>query len=211
MLEDVSLFAGLDEEAVRNFEAIALRKRFPKNTIIFSKGDQSDSLYIVQTGRVKAVIHDEQGKEIVLSVFGPGEYFGEMAALDGVPRSATIVTKETTEMLTIHKNDFRQILTSNPDMIFNLLQVLLERLRRANQKIEGLAFTNVYGRVANLLMQFAEPAGDGWIVKEKLTHQEIANMIGSSREMVSRIMVELVDGGYLAIDKKRISILKKLA
>jgi CRP/FNR family cyclic AMP-dependent transcriptional regulator len=113
-------------------------------------------------------------------------------------------------MLIIHRDDFKNILSANPDMAFNLLKVLLERLRRANQKIEGLAFTNVYGRVVNLLMQFAEPYGKGWVVREKMTHQEIANMVGSSREMVSKIMGELVDAGYLSIEKRQIKIQKKL-
>ena len=210
MLEDVSLFSSLDEDAMRDFERVAIKKRFPKNAIIFSRGDESDSLYIVHSGKVKAVIHDEEGKEIVLSVIGAGEYFGEMAALDGVPRSATIVTREPTEMLIIHRNDFKNILSRNPDMAFNLLKVLLERLRRANEKIEGLAFTNVYGRVTNLLMQFAEPRGGKWVVEEKMTHQEIANMVGSSREMVSKIMSELMEAGSISVEKKQITINRKL-
>ena len=211
MLKDIPLFSCLDEEALRHVEGVALRKRFPKNTIVFSKGDESDSLYIVESGKVKAVIHDEEGREIVLSVFRAGEYFGEMSALDGVPRSATVMTKEATEMLIIHRDDFKHSLSSNPDMAFNLLTVLLERLRRANQKIESLAFTNVYGRVANLLTQLAEPSGREWVIKEKMTHQEIANMIGSSREMVSKIVGELVEAGYISIEKKQITIRKKLA
>ena len=211
MLEDLSLFSCVDRDAIGDFERVATRKRFPKNSIVFSKGDASDSLYIVSSGRVKAVIHDEQGKEIVLSVIGKGEYFGEMAALDGVPRSATIVTKEPTEMWIIHRDDFKKILSSNPDVVFNLLKVLIGRLRRANDKIESLAFTNVHGRVANLLMQFAKPRGEHWVIEEKMTHQEIANMVGSSREMVSRILKEFIDGGYISVEEKRIAIHKKLA
>jgi CRP/FNR family cyclic AMP-dependent transcriptional regulator len=210
MLEEVSLFSSLDEDAVREFERVAIRKKFQKNTIIFSKGDESDSLYMVYSGRVKAVIHDEEGREIVLSVFGPGEYFGEMAALDGVPRSATIVTKEPTEMMIVHREVFKRFLASNPDMVFNLLGVLLKRLRRANEKIESLAFSSVHGRVANLLMQFAESRGSKWEIDEKLTHQEIANMVGSSREMVSKILGELVEKGRISIEKKQITIHKKL-
>ena len=211
MLKDISLFSCLDDDAIRYFEKVALRKRFPKNRIVFSKGDESDSLYVVESGKVWAVIHDEEGKEIVLAVIGAGEYFGEMAALDGIPRSATIVTKETTEMLIIHRDDFKKCLSSSPDMAFNLLKVLLERLRRANQKIESLAFSNVHGRVANLLMQFAEPSGNEWVIPEKLTHQEIGYMVGSSREMVSKILGELVKAGYISIEKKQITIRKKLA
>ena len=211
MLEDVALFSCLGEDAVRHFERIAVRKRFPKNATVFSKGETSDSLYVVCAGKVKAVVHDEQGKEIVLSLIGPGEYFGEMAALDGVPRSASIVTREPTEILIIRRDDFKRLLSLNPDMVFNLLSVLLGRLRRANQKIEALAFTNVHGRVAHLLMQLAERSDEGWIVKDKMTHQEIADMVGASREMVSRIMGELVTAGYLSVERKQIRIWKKLA
>jgi CRP/FNR family cyclic AMP-dependent transcriptional regulator len=113
-------------------------------------------------------------------------------------------------MLILHRSDFKKILSANPDMAFNLLKVLLERLRRANEKIEGLAFTNVYGRVANLLMQFAEARGQKWVVEEKMTHQEIANMVGSSREMVSKIMSELMEAGSISIEKKQITVNRKL-
>ncbi len=186
------------------------RSGFQKNTVILSRGDTSDSLYIVCTGRVKVVIDNEVGKEIVLSVIGAGECFGEMTTLDGAPRSATIVTKEPTEILILHKNDFREILSSNPDMVFSLLLLLLNRLRRADEKIEGLAFWNVYGRIANLLMELAQPVGAEWVVREKMTHQEIADMVGSSRERVSKILKEISDAGYISINRKRITIHKRL-
>ena len=210
MLEDISLFSCLDDGALRNFEEVAVRKQFPKNAIIFSKGDESDSLYIVLDGKVKAVIHDEEGKEIVLAEIGAGEYFGEMAALDGVPRSATIVTKEPTAMLIIHRNDFKNVLSANPDMVFNLVTVLLERLRRADQMIESLALRDVHGRVASLLMQSAEPQGPEWVLEGRMTHQEIANRVGSSREMVSKILAELVEAGHISIEKRQITIHRKL-
>ena len=211
MLEDIPLFSCLDAEVVRDFEKVAARKRFPKNAIVFSRGDESDSLYIVRSGKVKAVIHDEEGREIVLAVIGEGEYFGEMGVLDGVPRSATIVTQEPTEMLVIRRNDFKKLLSANPDMALNLIAVVLQRLRRADQKIESLGLRYVHGRVANLLMQSAEPQGREWVVKEKMTHQEIANVVGSSREMVSKILAELVEAGSISIEKRQITIHRKLA
>ncbi len=211
MLRSIPLFSCLDEDALDKVGAMAVRKQLPKNTVIFSKGDASDSLYVVCSGRVKAVIHDEMGKEIVLSVIGTGECFGEMAALDGVPRSATIVTKEPTEILVLHRNDFKRILSANPDMVFSLLEVLLDRLRRADEKIEGLAFWSVYGRIANLLMEFAQPVGSKWVVRERMTHQEIADMVGSSRERVSKILKEISDAGYITLERKQITIHKKLA
>jgi CRP/FNR family cyclic AMP-dependent transcriptional regulator len=210
MLEDIPLFSCLDAEVVRDFEKVAARKRFPKDAIVFSRGDESDSLYIVRSGKVKAVIHDEEGREIVLAVIGEGEYFGEMGVLDGVPRSATIVTQEPTEMLVIRRNDFKKLLSANPDMALNLIAVVLQRLRRADQKIESLGLRYVHGRVANLLMQSAEPQGREWVVKGKMTHQEIANVVGSSREMVSKILAELVEAGSISIEKRQITIHRKL-
>ena len=210
MLKDIATFSCLDEKTVRCFGKVAVRKRFPKNTVLFSKGDKSDSLYIVCSGKVKAIIHDELGKEVVLSIIGPGEYFGEMAAIDGAPRSATIVTKEPTETLVIDRDDFGRILSSNPDMMFDLLKVLLERFRKADEKIESLVFTSVYHRVATFLMQSAEPKGQKWVIEEKLTHQEIADMVGSSRETVSRAIKELLDAGHISIETKQITINKKL-
>jgi len=210
MLKEISIFSCLDDETIRYFEKVAVRQKFPKNTVLFSKGDRSDSFYIVSSGRVKAIIHDEQGKEIVLSRIGAGEYFGEMAAIDGAPRSATIMTKEPTEVLVIRRDDFRKMLSSNPDMMFDLLKVLLERLRKADEKIESLAFSSVYHRVCNLLMQFAEPKGQKWVIKETLTHHEIADMVGSSRETVTRAVKELLEAGYISIETKHITINKKL-
>jgi len=209
MPKERSLSPQVDEDMIRCFEGVAVRKRFPRNTVIFSKGDESDSLYVVCRGKVKVLIDDEQGKEIVLSVMGPGEYFGEMAAIDGVPRSATVVTQGPAELLMVRRNDFRNILSTNPAMVFNLLKVLLERLRKADHKIETLAFMNVHGRVVDLLMRFAEPQGQKWFVKDKLTHQEIANMIGCSREMVSRVVKEMLNDGTLSMESNRIVIHRK--
>ena len=210
MPEEKPFFSRLDDTTIRFFEKTAVRKRYPKNSILLSKGDESDSLYIVCSGKAHVIARDEQGKEIVLSVIGPGEYFGEMAALDGGPRSATIVTKEPSEILVIRGNDFRDSLSSNPDLMFNLVRVLLMRLRMADEKIESLAFMNVCDRVSSFLMQAAEPQGDTWIVREALTHQEIADMVGSSRETVSRAIKELQKAGHISIEKKRITIHKEL-
>jgi len=133
-----------------------------------------------------------------------------MAAIDGAPRSATIVTKEPTEMLVIERDDFGKILSSNPDMMFDILKVLLERFRKADEKIESLVFTSVYHRVATLLMQSAEPKGEKWVIKERPNHQEIADMVGSSRETVSRAIKELLDAGHISIESKQITINSKL-
>lgn len=209
MLKNISLFSSLNEQELAAIENVAIKKTFPKNTILFSTGDSTDALYVICEGKVKVTIDDNEGKEIILSMLGKGEYFGEMALLDDEPRSASVTTKETTQLLIISKNDFMDIFSSNP-ITFNLLKDLVKRLREANKKIESLALLDVYGRVARILNQFAKPQEGKMVIQEKLTHQEIANMIGSSREMVSLILKELSNGEYITIDKKLITINKKL-
>ncbi len=210
MLEDIPLFSSFDSDALSALENVSTKKKLSKNAIVFSKGDDTDSLYVVASGKVKAIINDEEGKEIILSLHGPGEYFGEMSFIDQEPRSATVVTKEATQLLIIHRENFKKQIFSDPEIALNLLKILLKRLRKATDKIEGLAFMDVYGRIVNLFLQYAKPEGNIKIITEKLTHQEIANMIGSSREMVSKIIKELVDGGYISINKKQITLIKSL-
>jgi CRP/FNR family cyclic AMP-dependent transcriptional regulator len=210
MLRKIPLFSTLDDNGMNYLKDVAVKRSFPKNTILFSRGDESDALYLLYKGTVKAVINDETGKEIVLSTFGPGEYFGEISFLDGEARSATVVTREPVQVLIIYKNDFKKILFSNPDIVFRLLRELLKKLRRSTEQIESLALMDVYKRIANLLSQLAKPQDAKWVIEEKLTHQEISNRVGSSREMVSRIMKQLQTGGYISIDRKKIIIHKKL-
>jgi len=209
MLKDIPLFSGLSDEKIDALTKVARRKTFPKNTVLCSEGDLSDSLYIICTGKVKVTMNSEEGKEVILSMLGPGEYFGEMSLLDSEPRSATVITKESTELLIIAQRDFINLLSSDT-IAFNLLKGLLKRLREANRKIESLALLDVYGRIARLLNLLGKQHGEKLLIEEKLTHQEIASMIGSSREMVSIILKELSNGGYITIDKKHISINKKL-
>ncbi len=210
LIKNVPLFSCLDDHELEGLLKAAVRKTFPRHTVLLNAGDATDSLYVITEGKVKAVIIDEHGKEIILSISGPGEYFGEMAMIDGEPRSATIMTREQTELLIFYKADLRQVFAQNPDIVFNLLKGLTRRLRKANQQIESLALMDVYGRVATLLTESSKPQGSVMVIREALTHQEIANMVGSSREMVSRILNELIRGGFIQVDKKIISILKKL-
>ena len=210
LLKKISLFSSLDDESLNYLQRVAVKKNFAKNTILFSKGDQSDALYIICSGKAKAVIHDENGREIVIATFGAGEYFGEISFLDGEERSATVMTREPTEMLVINRNDFKDLLFSNPDAVLHLLKELLKKIRKATGQVENLAFMDVYRRISSLFDDLATPQDNEWLIEDKLTHQEIANMVGSSREMVSKILKQLQVGGYISIDKKRITIHKKL-
>ncbi len=210
MLKNIPFFSCLEDNEVTFLEKVALKKSFSKNTVVFSEGDESASFYIIKKGKVKAVAADENGKEITLNIHGPGEYFGEMSLIDGEPRSATIITKTPSEFMVITRNDFKKVLYSNPDITFNMLKGLTRLLRNATHKIENLAFLDVYGRITKVLKQYAKPKEDELVIEEKLTHQDIANLAGTSREMVSRILKELEIGGYISIEKKQITIHKKI-
>ncbi|MCP4717386.1 MAG: Crp/Fnr family transcriptional regulator [Deltaproteobacteria bacterium] len=208
-IKNIPLFTGLSDQELDSLVKVAIKKTFPKSTVLCNEGDQSNSLYVICSGKVKVTKNDEDGKEVILAMLGPGEYFGEMSLLDSEPRSASVTTKEQTEIMLFSRDDFMRIFSSNP-VASNLLKGLLTRLREANKKIESLALLDVYGRIAKLLNQLAEPQGDTLVIEERLTHQEIANMIGSSREMVTIILKELSNGEYISIDKKQITIKKKL-
>jgi len=210
MLKNTPLFSDISDDELKVLQKVAVLKTFPKNTILFSEGDPSDSFYVVSKGKVNVGINDEEGREIILSMLGPGEYFGEMALLDGEPRCAFVMTKEKTQLFIISKKNFQTLLISNPEIMFNLLKGLQKRLREANRKIESLALMNVFGRVARLLITLAGSNEEEIVITDKLTHQDIANMVGASREMVSRVLKDLANKGYISTLKKRITIHKKL-
>jgi CRP/FNR family cyclic AMP-dependent transcriptional regulator len=210
MLRSIPLFSCLNDAELQSLETVSVIKIFAKNTVLFSQGDDSDSFYVVCSGQVNVGINDEEGREIILTQLGTGEYFGEMALLDGEPRSAYVMTREKTTLLIISKNDFYHLLSSNPKIMLNLLKGLQKRLREANKKIESLALMNVYGRVARILIQKAGSSEPGAVIEEKITHHEIASMVGASREMITRVLKELVKDGYISIQSKRITILERL-
>ncbi|NNG02075.1 MAG: Crp/Fnr family transcriptional regulator [Desulfobacteraceae bacterium] len=208
ILRNVSLFLDLDEHLLKELADTAIRRTFPKDTTLFSRGDVSDSLYVIVYGRLKAIITDRTGKEIVLSVMGTGEYFGEIALFDREPRSATIVAKDETQVLIISRGHFKRILAQNTDMAFDIIRVLIKRLRRATVDIQSLAFKDVHTRVVGVLKKMSESNGEEYIINEKPTHVELAGMVYASREMVSRILNNLVRNGYLVFKKDHI-VMKK--
>ena len=210
MLSQIPLFANLEADIIQRLQDAAIPKRFARNPILFRKGDESNALYLIRAGRTKAVITDEQGKEIVLNTFGAGDYFGEIAFLSGEPRTATVVTATPTEVLILYRRDFKEVLVKHPDVMFEFIKVLIERVRNSTDQIESLAFRDVYGRVRALLNSLAKEEGEKRIISERLTHQEIANRVGSSREMVSKIFKQLQDGGFVEVDHKHVVLIKAL-
>lgn len=205
VLRKVPLFSDLSEADLASFAEVARAREYPKNSVILFEDDPGDSLYIVSTGQVKVVLIGEDGREVILSVLSDGDFFGEMALIDDEPRSAHVIAMKDSHLLVLRRDDFQTQVTGHPQIALRLLKVLVQRLRRADEKIGGLVLLDVNGRVARLLLDLADESG-GPKVTRRLTHHTIAQMIGSSRETVSRAMRELVDRGLIETTRREISI-----
>jgi CRP/FNR family cyclic AMP-dependent transcriptional regulator len=184
-------------ETLRKLASRGEPRRYRKDTLLIQEGDTGDTLYIVLTGRVKAFSSDARGREIVYGVYGPGEYLGEMS-MDGGPRSASVITLETTLCAVVTRTTLREYIASDPEFAFELLGRVIRRARLATQSARSMALMDVYGRLVQMLTDMAVTQEDGArLIAEKLTHQEIANRVGCSREMVSRLMKDLEKGQHL--------------
>lgn len=205
-IKSIPLFAGLNTPELKLLAEAQLVRRHGKNVVVLNEGDHSDALYIIVKGQVKVSKINEEGKEVVLSVLSEGDHFGEMSLIDEQPRSASIITKTPCEFTVIRKPDFERVLSANPELALAVMRSLCQRLRSADRNIESLALMDVYGRIARLLLDSAVQQGDKLVVEGKLTHKDIAQMVGSSREMVSRILKDLTDGGFISKEPNGIVI-----
>jgi len=205
VLRKVPLFSDLSEADLASFAEVTREREYPKNSVILFEDDPGDSLYIVSAGQVKVVLIGEDGREVILSVLGDGDFFGEMALIDDEPRSAHVIAMKDSQLLVLRRDDFQKQVVGHPRIALKILKVLVQRLRRADEKIGGLVLLDVNGRVARLLLDLAEESG-GPRITRRLTHHTIAQMIGSSRETVSRAMRELVDRGLIETTRREISI-----
>ncbi|MEE9354026.1 MAG: Crp/Fnr family transcriptional regulator [Methylococcaceae bacterium] len=211
ILKNVDLFSGLDKTQLLTLADLTKKRTVPKNTLVISEGDTSSSLFIIKTGSVNVMLTNEHGKEIILSTLRQGDYFGELSLFDEEPRSANVITAEKCEFLTLNKQDFLPMLEKYPSMAIAAIKYLCHRVRLVTNIAEGLALTDVYGRLVKLLNDLAVADESGrLIIKYSLTHKEIAMRVGSSREMVSRILSELEKGAYISIEHKKITLNKKL-
>lgn len=197
LLRQVPLFAVLDDAHLERVARVVVRRSVPRGRTVFAAGEATTSFYMILSGRTKVQMSDSDGKEVILAVLGPGEYFGEMGLIDDQPRSATIVTLEPCEFLTLNREDFRACIAEVSEMAMLIMRGLVRRLREADRKIESLALLDVYGRVARVLMEFSEIEDGRRIVKKRLPRQDVAKMIGASREMVSRVMKGLESDGFV--------------
>ncbi len=208
-LASFKIFRGLPPDQLQQLSRHIHVRNYPKRTQIISEGDPAHCLYFVISGRVKVYLDDEKGKEITVNIHEGGEAFGELSVIQGIPRSASVVTMEDSRLGLMSDQDFRQCLRENPDFSANIMGDLIDRLLQATETIRRLGLMDVYGRIAVLLLtQSVEQNGER-VMKEKLTQQSIASRVGSSREMVARILKDLKQGGYVDTDAEGHLVLKK--
>lgn len=211
ILRGLPIFEMLDDDSLRSLSRMATLRSVPRHTVVLHAGDRTDNIYFVLSGVLKVQVSDEEGREVILSMLGPGELFGEMGVLDDHPRSATVLAVESSEVVVIGQAEFKQCLAENPEVSLFIMRNLTKRLRMADRTIESLALLDVYGRVARLLLEAAETIDGRKVVTHKLSKQDIAKMIGASREMVSRVMRDLTAQGLIHEQEGQLILVDLLA
>ncbi len=209
-LRNVNLFATLKDGEIEKISRILYVNAYYRGQLIFQEGENGDALFVVLKGRVKVCLYDEEGREYVLDVIGKDGFFGELALLDELPRSANAIAMESCDLMIVRRNDFLKLLMENPSISINILKVLAGRLRVADERIKWLAFLNVEGRILKYLLEIGVRVGikmKDYIIIEKGPSQiEIANSCGCSRETVSRMMASLVKKGVISVRRKQYTL-----
>lgn len=203
-LGTVPLFGGLDRGELIKFAEVTRERGYPKGSVILFENDPGDSLFIVRDGRVKVVLIGEDGREVILGMLGVGDHFGELSLIDSRPRSAHVIATMDSHLLVLRRDDFRRRVNESPAVAWSLLVELSRRLRRADEQIGNLVLLDVHGRIARLLLDAAETTRP--TIEKRLTHQVIAQMIGASRETVSRAMREFQERGLIDVQQRQITI-----
>ncbi len=208
-LKAVPFFTQLSDRELDVVRAVSTEKSYPKNAVVLTEGEMGDSLYMIQSGKVKVFIGDEDGREIILKILGPGDFFGEMSMIDKQPRSASVTTIEAAAVLVLSHAAFERCVEQAPRIANMVMRVLATRVREADRKIGTLALMDVYGRVASTLLELSVYSNGKLMVGEKLSQQDLANMVGASREMVNRILKDLSERGFISIESKSITIINR--
>lgn len=209
VLKSVPLFSSFSDEQIATVASWGQHRSYARGSAILRAGDETDGLYIILSGRVKVLIPDDQGHEVILSVMAAREFVGEMGLLDGLPSSATVEAMEPCEILRLPRTAFLSCLQGNGEVAMLVLRNLVKRLREADRKIESLALIDVYGRVARLIIDMAEQVDGQWVVQRAPAKQEIARMIGASREMVSRVVKDLQEKNLIRTEKRKIFVIDR--
>lgn len=203
-----SLFSNLTEEELSQLAQIVRERKFDRNQVIFYEGDLGGSLYVIVSGTVKIVIMADDGREHILGLLDEGNFFGEISLIDGEPRSATAIALDKVSIVMISREDFVRLLRENPEMSLKIMQTLCERLRRTDKHVETLAFLSAPGRVAQVLLNWAEKEAPGQdkniAISHKMTRQEFASIAGTSRETLTRVLMDFQDDGLIKLEKNRI-------
>ena len=198
LIRRVPLFSMLTESQAIAVADAVVKRRFKRGEVIVEQGKKSNALFILLNGRARVLTADSRGREVILATLQPGDHIGEMSLIDTQPHSATVRAEIQTDVLMLGRLEFARCLPENTSMAYAVMRGLVQRLRHADRKIESLALMDVYGRVARALLEFATETGDGeMLIREKISRQDIAKMVGASREMVSRVMKDLEERGFI--------------
>ncbi len=211
LIRRVPLFAMLTPAQAELLADAVAKHRFKRGQVIVEQGKKSDALYIILSGRARVLMTDRKSREVILATLQPGDYIGEMSMIDNQPHSATVEAEIQTDVLVLGRKEFTRCLPENATMAYAVMQGLVRRLRHADQKIGSLALMGVYGRVANVLLESAVADDGRLMIRDKLSRQDIAKMVGASREMVSRVMkdfeeqgfIQTLDGGAILVNERR--------
>ena len=210
LIRRVPLFALLTCAQAEAVADAVVKRRFKRGEAVVEQGSKSNTLFILLTGRARVVTADKRGREVILATLQPGDYLGEMSLIDNQAHSASVRAEVQTDMLALGRAEFARCLPENSSMAYAVMKGLVQRLRHADRKIESLALMDVYGRVARALLEFAQPDKDGQLViKDRVSRQDVAKMIGASREMVSRVMKDLEDRGFIEVTETGATIVKE--
>jgi CRP/FNR family cyclic AMP-dependent transcriptional regulator len=199
---------ALPEPLLREISQRAPSRTFLRHAIIVTEGDDADTLYVLLSGRAKVFVADEHGHELQINQLGPGEYFGDVT-LDGGPRSASVMALEPCRCAVVKRDELARFMSEHPEFAVHVTRKLAHRVRSLTSGMRDLALMDVYGRVARLLLELAEEADGRLVIGEKLTQKDIAQRVGASREMISRIFSDLTEGGYVRKEDGRLVIVRR--
>jgi len=196
-LRTLPVFQGLESGQLEEIARYAGMRRVARGVTVVQAGEAADSVYFVLNGSMKVLVSDEDGREVIFTIIGQGAVFGEMGIFDAAPRSASVVSAVPSDLVVFSQSDFLLIMKNHFDVCLRIMGSMAQRLREADRKIESLALMDVYGRVARLLLDMAEIVDGNCLIRKRISKQDIAKMIGASREMVSRVMKDLIARGLV--------------
>jgi CRP-like cAMP-binding protein len=209
LIRRVPLFSMLTNDQAQSVADSVVKRRFRRGEIIVEQGRKSNALFILLNGRARVLTADSRGREVILAVLQSGDYVGEMSLIDNEPHSATVRAEVQTDMLILGRTEFSRCLPENSSLAYAILRGLVSRLRSADRQIESLALLDVYGRVARTLLDMAEDENGVKLIRNKVSRQDMAKIVGASREMVSRVMKDLEERGVIETQENGSVILKE--